>query len=67
MKKSKASTEEKFLEWFNEVEGFGLRSERFYTSLDEFRTREGQAASMMLWLKAAYEQGFNDAINQKDE
>ena len=57
----KASTEEKFLEWFNKVEGFGLRSERFYTSLDEL------AASMMLWLKAAYEQGFNDAINQKDE
>lgn len=55
--------DKRFDDWFNKQEGFGLRSERFYTSLIEFNTREAQAASMLLWLKAAYLHGIRVAAH----
>jgi len=48
---------EKFLEYFNELEGYALRSERFYDSLNAFTNKEALAASMVLWLEAAFIQG----------
>lgn len=48
---------EKFNEYFNELEGYCLRSERFYESLDAFSNKEALAASMKLWLEAAFIQG----------
>lgn len=53
--------EEEFNAWFHENDGFILRSERLYIDLNKFRTREAQAASMVLWLQAAYKQGAKDA------
>ncbi len=50
-----------FNEWFNELEGYSLRSERFLDSLDAFTSKEALAKSMILWLKAAYDQGCRDA------
>lgn len=48
---------EKFNEYFNELEGYSLRSERFYASLDAVTSKEALAASMKLWLEAAFMQG----------
>jgi hypothetical protein len=56
--------EDKFKEWFNEIECFGLRSERFYESLEQFQSTDARFSSMVLWLQAAYHQGFRDAIKQ---
>lgn len=47
----------KFEEYFHEPEGFGLRSERFHESLDAFSNKAALAASMKLWLEAAFVQG----------
>ena len=49
--------DEKFWEYFHEQEGFGLRSERFYDSLEAFSNQSALAASMKLWLQAAFVQG----------
>lgn len=51
---------EKFLEYLHEVEGYCLRSERFYESLNQFSSKEALARSMLLWLEAAYQRGAQD-------
>jgi hypothetical protein len=48
---------EKFQLYFHESEGFGLRSERFYDSMEAFSNKPALAASMKLWLEAAFIQG----------
>ena len=48
---------EKFKEYFNELEGFGLRSERFYNECEAGMLREKR---IIEWLKAAYMQGAQD-------
>ena len=48
---------QKFDEYFNEVENYSLRSERFYDSLENFTNKQALAASMKLWLEAAFIQG----------
>lgn len=55
-----------FHEWFNALEGYGLKSERFYNDLgiqDELR----RAAIMVNWMNAAfyagYDKGKEDASN----
>ena len=48
---------EKFQQYFHEPEGFALRSERFYDSLDAGGMQPALAASMKLWLEAAFIQG----------
>lgn len=51
-----------FDEWFNEIEVFSLRSERFYNDLDHHKEgSEGSYNRMAVWLKAAYEAGAEDA------
>lgn len=45
-----------FDNWFNEVEGYALRSERFYEDLDYYRGDNPQV--VLRWLKAAYEVGY---------
>lgn len=47
----------KFQQYFHEQEGFGLRSERFYDSLEAFSNKPALTASMKLWLEAAFIQG----------
>jgi hypothetical protein len=48
---------EKFQQYFHEPEGFGSRSERFYDSMEAFSNKPALAASMKLWLEAAFIQG----------
>lgn len=47
---------EKFKEYFNEVEGFSLRSERFFEDL-RAADNEALAERMTAWLEAAFMQG----------
>ena len=60
---------EKFQEYFHELEGYTLRSERFYDSLNAFTNKEALAASMVLWLEAAFIQGAKTSkkLNIDDE
>lgn len=53
-----------FDEWFNEIEGFGLRSERFYSEIDPDSRTDGQA--LVSWLRAAYDIGAEHAQTYKD-
>lgn len=53
--------EDEFNSWFNEIESFGLRSERFYQELNLYCTRENQAELMLSWLKVAYLHGVKTA------
>jgi hypothetical protein len=45
-----------FNEWFNQLEGFHIKSERFYESLTAF-SNEALAINMVKWLEAAFEAG----------
>jgi hypothetical protein len=54
--------EKSFNKWFNEVENFGLRSERFYDDIMTILYNPNKSASlhfdkMTAWIKAAYEEG----------
>lgn len=53
--------EDEFNSWFNEIESFGLRSERFYHELNCYCTREIKSDLMLDWLKAAYMHGIKTA------
>ena len=46
-----------FEDWFDELEWHGLRSERFYESLNMFNSEGGKAANFRVWLRAAFEAG----------
>jgi hypothetical protein len=46
-----------FEDWFNEIENFGLRSERFYEQLDLLAGGAPQDG-IVNWLKAAYQAGY---------
>ena len=47
----------KFDEWFNEIELFSTRAERFFSDLDHHKPYEGSYQRMVEWLKAAYDVG----------
>jgi hypothetical protein len=46
-----------FEDWFDESEGYCLRSERFYDSLTQFNSEGGKLANIDVWLRAAFEAG----------
>ena len=48
---------ENFERWFNEPECYGLRSERFFDSINQFVSTDGKYANIELWLRAAFEVG----------
>ena len=48
--------DKKFLEYFDELECFGLRSERFYAECEAGMKPE----RVLEWLRAAYQQGCRD-------
>lgn len=58
----------RFEDWFDEIENYGMRSERFFESLDQFQSREGYNANLILWLRAAFEsgKGVSDDDNRID-
>lgn len=54
-------SENDFFRWFHELEGFILRSERFYGDImpyiDEQKDSYAAAKMMIKWLEAAFEAG----------
>ena len=46
---------ETFEDWFLEFENYSQRADRFYESLDSFKSDAGKGENMMVWLKAAFE------------
>jgi hypothetical protein len=43
-----------FDDWWNEIENFSLRSERFFESMTQF-SATGKPVNMELWLRAAFD------------
>lgn len=52
-----ALNKEKFSKWFNQIESFGLKSERFYDDLDDVKTGKISSNILINWLEAAFEAG----------
>lgn len=51
--------------WFNELELYSFRSERFWDDFDHAAaTKEHEV--MIRWLKAAYDAGYSDGISTSD-
>lgn len=48
-----------FNDWFDEIENFSMRSERFYESVTQFNSQAGVNANLRLWLEAAFNAGRN--------
>lgn len=46
-----------FEDWFCEIENYGTRGERFWESLNGFKSDLGKEANHIVWLKAAFESG----------
>lgn len=57
------NTKQDFHNWFQELEGFSLRSERFYEILS-LESKEQQANILVKWLEAAYLQGARDVADE---
>lgn len=57
-----AKSEVTFYDWFHQIEAYGLKSERFYDSLDAFTDKRALAISMVEWLKSAYYAGKAEGI-----
>lgn len=52
-----------FYDWFDEVELFSTRSERFFNDLDHHvPNSKGANGRMIGWLKSAYEAGYNHRL-----
>jgi hypothetical protein len=51
-----------FYDWFDQIENFSTRSERFYNEIDpDSRT---DAKALISWLRAAYEAGYEHRLFQ---
>lgn len=50
---------EEFEKWFHESEGFGLRSERFFSHLDAFAPEDKDLRNQFInnWMMAAFDAG----------
>lgn len=47
-----------FYDWFNEIEVFSTRGERFYDDLITYKLEGIDAEHLLKWLRAAYEVGY---------
>lgn len=57
----------KFEDWFDQVEVFALRSERFYNDLDHHvEGSQGSTKRMVEWLRAAYDAGCEHSVIMDD-
>jgi hypothetical protein len=51
---------ETFDDWFDEIEGYGFRSERFFNHLEMIIDNEPRRSQFLTnWLRAAFESGRN--------
>lgn len=47
---------ESFEDWYYELENYGLRMERFHSSLeDKFTSDAGKLVNLEIWLRAAFD------------
>lgn len=55
-----------FDEWFNEIEGFHLRCERFYDDAEAYKHRcePGEVDVLLKWLRAAYDVGYEQGKSE---
>ena len=51
-----------FDDWFNELENYSLRSERFYAQLDAIKEQELRQRFVMRWMEVAWEQGYRSKV-----
>ena len=59
----KLSAIEGFESWFEELEGFAFRSERFYDDFD-YAAKTKDYKMIVDWLRTAYEMGYYRGINR---
>lgn len=48
-----------FSEWLNQIENFSTRAERLYGDIED-----GDPETIMRWIRAAYEVGFENGFSQ---
>lgn len=56
-------TKKAFEEWFEEMEGYSFRSERFYDDFD-YAAKTGDYEMIVKWLQAAFEEGYKKKSNE---
>ena len=56
----------KFEDWFDEIENFSLRSERFFSDLNEYEPGINPEI-VVKWLKAAFEVGYDAGSSAEAE
>ena len=55
-----------FEQWFNEMTGFTLRSERFHELLQSDHIHELKTKHYVAWLEAAFKAGQESLIRMED-
>ena len=55
----------KFEEWFNELIGFSLRSERFISEAKHMDVSDKNIKRLVDWLDAAYNAGYDQAMAEQ--
>jgi hypothetical protein len=53
-------TDNGFDDWFNELEGFAFRSDRFWDDF-YYASKSGDTKGIVEWLHTAYKMGYNAA------
>lgn len=51
-----------FEEWYNEIENYSLRAERFHSELEAWRDGKLPTMFVVNWLRAAYNVGHEHAL-----
>ena len=53
-----------FYDWFDEIENFSLRSERFFDELEQrpYGNLDQANKRMIAWLRAAYDAGYQHRL-----
>jgi len=46
-----------FEDWFDELESYSMRSERFFESLGQFKEGQLYQRNLILWLESAFQAG----------
>ena len=54
-----------FEDWFNELQGFTLRSERFIDEAKHMDVSDKNIKRLIIWLDAAYNAGYEKAMAEQ--
>jgi len=61
----KLEIQKQFDEWFDELEGYSFRSERFWDDYD-YAKESGDTSIIKKWLMFIFEQGYHACESKKD-